>query len=433
MTAKAKTLAAVLIAAALVYALPNSPALAQSDIDPSTTPPLSIDIESSYDRGETISISGYVRNVDPTLQHAITIMIIDPDNNNKIIGLGQANVAGDNTYTYSIRADGPDWKPGVEYTVRVQYDAQKSDATFTFMPGVAGATDTSPPQPEPPEPPPAPPATPPPPPPPIQAVTPPTQPATPPPPPPQPATPPPPPPALECGEGTHEEDGACVPDEPPAPVEPAAPTCPSGQVLEEGRCVDIKAPLNCGPGTVEKDGQCVPVPETSSGTCLIATAAYGTELAPQVQLLREIRDGTVMPTAPGALFMSGFNTAYYAFAPAVADLERENPAVRDGVRLLIAPMLASLSIMSLAEGGSDAHVLALGMAVIALNAGLYVAAPAIAGAAVARRLARRNGAPHDLYQTRIGAAVLKRFACGCRSSASHDDVSSNHNGRGSVA
>ena len=36
--------------------------------------------------------------------------------------------------------------------------------------------------------------------------------------------------------------------------------------------------------------------ERNSGGCLIATAAFGSELAPQVQFLREIRDNTVLQT-----------------------------------------------------------------------------------------------------------------------------------------
>ncbi|MGB0856071.1 MAG: CFI-box-CTERM domain-containing protein, partial [Nitrosopumilus sp.] len=119
-----------------------------------------------------------------------------------------------------------------------------------------------------------------------------------------------------------------------------------------------------------------PEPEPSGG-CLIATAAYGTELAPQVQYLREIRDNTVLTTASGAAFMTGFNTLYYSFAPAVADMERANPMFQDAVKVFITPMISTLSIMSLAEGGSEVEVLGLGISVIALNLGIYIAAPVL--------------------------------------------------------
>ena len=49
--------------------------------------------------------------------------------------------------------------------------------------------------------------------------------------------------------------------------------------------------------------------EEEGGGCLIATAAYGSEMAPQVQLLREIRDNQLMNTESGSAFMSGFNEA----------------------------------------------------------------------------------------------------------------------------
>ena len=109
--------------------------------------------------------------------------------------------------------------------------------------------------------------------------------------------------------------------------------------------------------------------------CLIATAAYGTELAPQVQLLREIRDNTLFSTSSGTAFMSGFNTLYYSFAPTVADWERESPVFKEAVKTMITPMLSTLSIMSLADEGSEAEVLGLGISVILLNLGMYVGVP----------------------------------------------------------
>ena len=109
--------------------------------------------------------------------------------------------------------------------------------------------------------------------------------------------------------------------------------------------------------------------------CLIATATYGTELAPQVQMLREIRDNTLFSTASGTAFMSGFNTLYYSFAPTVSDWERENPMFKEAVKVMITPMLSTLSIMSLADEGSEAKVLGLGISVIALNLAMYVGIP----------------------------------------------------------
>jgi plastocyanin len=110
------------------------------------------------------------------------------------------------------------------------------------------------------------------------------------------------------------------------------------------------------------------------GGCLIATAAYGSEMSPQVQMLREIRDNQLMNTEAGTAFMSTFNNVYYSFSPTIADMERENPMFKEVVKLGLTPMLSSLAIMENAE--SESEVLGLGLSVIALNLGMYIALPA---------------------------------------------------------
>ena len=110
------------------------------------------------------------------------------------------------------------------------------------------------------------------------------------------------------------------------------------------------------------------------GGCLIATAAYGSEMSPQVQLLREIRDNQLMNTEAGKSFMSGFNEMYYSFSPTIADMERENPIFKEVVKLGLTPMLSSLAIMENAD--SESEVLGLGLSVIALNLGMYLGVPA---------------------------------------------------------
>ena len=152
-----------------------------------------------------------------------------------------------------------------------------------------------------------------------------------------------------------------------------------------GDDADAAAPGDDADAAAPGDGQ----NNKEGGGCLIATAAYGTEMAGQVQLLREVRDGAVMKTPAGASFVESFNAAYYAFSPAVADLERQSPAFREAVRIGIAPMLATLSLLGATEIDSGEEVVAYGLAVILMNAALYAGVPVASVLAARRGLAAR--------------------------------------------
>jgi hypothetical protein len=118
--------------------------------------------------------------------------------------------------------------------------------------------------------------------------------------------------------------------------------------------------------------------ETSTeegGGCLIATATYGSEMAIEVQQLRELRDNTLLNTESGTQFMGMFNDIYYSFSPTIADYERENPLLKEAVKLAITPMISTLSLMENAE--SESEVLSIGISVIVLNLGMYLGVPAI--------------------------------------------------------
>ena len=117
------------------------------------------------------------------------------------------------------------------------------------------------------------------------------------------------------------------------------------------------------------------VPSNEEGGCLIATAAYGSELAPQVQMLREIRDNQLMNTESGSAFMTTFNEAYYSFSPYIADMERESPMFKEIVKAGLTPMLSTLSLME--NANSESEVLSIGISVIMLNIGMYLGIPAI--------------------------------------------------------
>ena len=141
--------------------------------------------------------------------------------------------------------------------------------------------------------------------------------------------------------------------------------------------------------TFTKTGLAVPAKETTSvktgngGGCLIATATYGSEMSQQVQQLRELRDNQLLQTESGTAFIGMFNDIYYSFSPTIADMEREHPMFKEAVKLAITPMISTLSLMENAE--SESEVLGVGISVIVLNLGMYIAVPAIIMVGIRKR------------------------------------------------
>jgi hypothetical protein len=121
----------------------------------------------------------------------------------------------------------------------------------------------------------------------------------------------------------------------------------------------------------------VELEKSNGGGCLIATAAFGSELAPQVQYLRELRDNIILQTESGTSFMTGFNHFYYSFSPAVADYERENPVFKEAVRVILTPLLTSLTLLQYVDIDSESEMLGYGIGIILLNIGMYFVAPAV--------------------------------------------------------
>ena len=115
---------------------------------------------------------------------------------------------------------------------------------------------------------------------------------------------------------------------------------------------------------------------TKSG-CLIATAAFGSELAPQVQQLRTFRDGIALKTLAGSSFMNVFNTWYYSFSPSVADYERQQPWLQATVKTAIYPLLGildlSAGVYDLAGHDGEAGIVSAGLTASSLIGLLYFA------------------------------------------------------------
>ncbi len=140
---------------------------------------------------------------------------------------------------------------------------------------------------------------------------------------------------------------------------------PFGEILINGECV-----LDIPTGDSEEI-----IGGNDGGGCLVATATYGSEMAPQVQQLREIRDNKLLNTESGANFINSFNEFYYSFSPVIADYERENPVFREMVKIYITPMITSLSILNHVNVDSEIEVLGYGSSLIALNVMMYLGIP----------------------------------------------------------
>jgi len=142
---------------------------------------------------------------------------------------------------------------------------------------------------------------------------------------------------------------------------------------QEGKDVIKNIPVE----KIEKQGEGIIKSIPSGGGCLIATATYGSELSPQIQQLRELRDNQLLNTESGTSFMNAFNGFYYSFSPYIADYERENPVFREAVKIAITPMITSLSILNYVDIDSEVEVIGYGISLIVLNAMMYVGIPAI--------------------------------------------------------
>jgi len=285
--------------------------------------PVSVQSDSlTYTTGNSISISGLIQNLSE-YEQAVSVMVVSPNGN--MVFIDQVLPDSSGNYSTTLTAGGTMNSSG-EYEIRAQYGAQKITSTFNFISGDAPVKVT---------------------------------------PTPEPMAEPTPEPILEQVAVT------------PTPEPMAEPTPePMAEPTPEPTVQQV---VNCGPGTESVNGICQVVqtqPQESEegGGCLIATAAYGSEMSPQVQLLREIRDNQLMNTEAGSAFMGTFNNAYYSFSPAIADMQRDSPILKEIVKVGLTPMISSLSIMEGAD--SESEVLGLGLSVIALNLGMYIALPA---------------------------------------------------------
>ena len=118
-----------------------------------------------------------------------------------------------------------------------------------------------------------------------------------------------------------------------------------------GRILTLMAAILALLGAGERDGG-----GGGGGPCFIATAAYGTPLADQIDLLRAFRDDVLLSNAVGTALVN----TYYTYSPAIADAISSSPALKALVRLALTPFMLIaryyMVIMAMALASTAAFV-----------------------------------------------------------------------------
>jgi hypothetical protein len=119
-----------------------------------------------------------------------------------------------------------------------------------------------------------------------------------------------------------------------------------------------------------------PQPQPTPSQCLIATAAFGSELTPQVQYLRYFRDNYILSTASGTAFMKVFDSVYYSFSPQIAEYEREQPWMQSTVKVALYPLFGILMAaerVHVVVGGGEVGAILAGLVSSVLIGAIYLA------------------------------------------------------------
>jgi len=131
--------------------------------------------------------------------------------------------------------------------------------------------------------------------------------------------------------------------------------------------------------------------------CVIATAAYGSELAPEVVYMRHVRDGLIGSTPSGKTLVATFNMFYYSWSPAVANAIAGSEFLRAVFRVILLPLVAIVHVTALvftvttniAGTGEVASVVAF-LAAATMTVAVYIVLPGVAGTTLAQAIRRRH-------------------------------------------
>lgn len=145
--------------------------------------------------------------------------------------------------------------------------------------------------------------------------------------------------------------------------------------------------------------------------CIIATATYGSEVAPQVQLLRNFRDRAILRTESGSNFMIAFNAWYYSFSPTVANYISTHWVERTIMKGVLYPLIGILGLsygtFGVVSGYPELAALVAGLLASSMIGAFYLGLPL---SLLRARFRRLRGPSSRTLQLALGVALLSSLA-----------------------
>jgi endonuclease YncB( thermonuclease family) len=134
-------------------------------------------------------------------------------------------------------------------------------------------------------------------------------------------------------------------------------------------------------------------PSQPGSGCVVATATYGSEVAPQVQALRDFRETIALKTFAGSSFMVVFNSWYYSWSPPVAAQIAPSDPLRAAMTIVLQPILyilqAATATFSALSFNAEFAIVMAGL-VAAVLIGLVYLTPFITLAFLGAKSYRKN-------------------------------------------
>ncbi|OGD54146.1 hypothetical protein A3K80_02275 [Candidatus Bathyarchaeota archaeon RBG_13_38_9] len=94
---------------------------------------------------------------------------------------------------------------------------------------------------------------------------------------------------------------------------------------------------NCTIKMVQTSQTQTPPPQTG---CIIATATYGSSMAPEIIFMRNVRDNMIGSTETGKTLVTAWNTFYYSWSPPIAKLITQSETLQTTFRIMLVPLVA---------------------------------------------------------------------------------------------